>query len=77
MGEGRRAGIGAAKGVASGAKDFEVIARAREEGRVQLTEDKDFEQLVYAGGKGGAGAVLLRFPAPASTYGLDSPSCCK
>jgi len=30
-----------------------------------VTEDKDFGQLVYAGGKGGAGVVLIRFPAPA------------
>jgi predicted nuclease of predicted toxin-antitoxin system len=51
--------------IARGAKDLQVIRRAQEERRILLTEDKDFGQLVYAGGKGGAGVVLLRFPAPA------------
>jgi predicted nuclease of predicted toxin-antitoxin system len=48
-----------------GSKDFEVIGFAREEGRVLVTEDKDFGQLVYAGGQGGTGVVLLRFAASA------------
>jgi predicted nuclease of predicted toxin-antitoxin system len=51
--------------VARGAKDPEVIRLARDDGRVLLTEDKDFGQLVYAGGQGGTGVVFLRFPAPA------------
>ena len=50
---------------ARGAKDIDVIALARKGGPVLVTEDKDFGQLVYAGGKGGAGVVLIRFPAPA------------
>ncbi len=48
-----------------GSKDIEVIGFAREEERVLLTEDKDFGQLVYAGGHGGTGVVLIRFAAPA------------
>jgi len=51
--------------VARGAKDPEVIRLARGEGRVLLTEDKDFGQLVYARGQGGDGVVFLRFPAAA------------
>jgi Domain of unknown function (DUF5615) len=51
--------------VARGAKDAEVLAIAREERRVLLTEDKDFGQLVYSGGEGAAGVVLIRFPGSA------------
>jgi predicted nuclease of predicted toxin-antitoxin system len=51
--------------VARGAKDTEVIRLAQAEGRVLLTEDRDFGRLVYAGGQAGAGVVFLRFPAPA------------
>jgi predicted nuclease of predicted toxin-antitoxin system len=50
---------------ARGAKDLEVIGLARKGGRVLLTEDKDFGQLVYAGGQIGVGVVLVRFPAAA------------
>ena len=50
---------------ARGAKDLEVIGLAREGERVLLTEDKDFGQLIYAGGQGSVGVVLLRFPGPA------------
>ena len=38
---------------------------AREQGRVLLTEDKDFGWYVYAAGEGGLGVVLIRFPAGA------------
>lgn len=50
---------------ARGAKDEIVIALARRERRVLLTEDKDFGQLVYAAGEGSCGVVLFRFPANA------------
>ncbi len=50
---------------ARGAKDEIVIALARREKRVLLTEDKDFGQLVYAAGEGSRGVILLRFPATA------------
>ena len=51
---------------APGSKDSEVIGLAREDGRVLVTEDKDFGQLIYAGGQGGTGVVLIRFAAPVS-----------
>ena len=57
--------VSAVAEVARGAKDLQVIGRAHEERRILLTEDKGFGQIVYAGGKGGVGVVLLRFPAPA------------
>lgn len=51
--------------VARGAKDPEVVRLTREQGRVLLTEDKDFGWHVYASGEGGIGVVLIRFPANA------------
>ena len=48
-----------------GAKDPAVLALARSEQRVLLTEDKDFGLLAYAGGKHSAGIVLIRFPGNA------------
>jgi predicted nuclease of predicted toxin-antitoxin system len=47
------------------AKDSTVIRIARDDERVLLTEDKDFGQLVYAGGHRTSGVILLRYPAPA------------
>ena len=38
---------------------------AIEERRVLLTEDKDFGQLVFAGGQGDVGVVFIRFPSSA------------
>lgn len=48
-----------------GAKDPAVLALARSEQRVLLTEDKDFGLLAYAGGKETAGVILIRFPGNA------------
>jgi predicted nuclease of predicted toxin-antitoxin system len=48
-----------------GATDDEVIALSVQEGRVLLTEDKDFGQLVFAANRESAGVILIRFPAPA------------
>jgi predicted nuclease of predicted toxin-antitoxin system len=45
------------------AKDPAVLALARSEARVLLTEDKDFGLLAYAGGHETAGVVLIRFPS--------------
>ena len=45
--------------------DAEVIRLAVLEGRVLLTEDKDFGQLVYASGTPSAGVILLRYPTAA------------
>lgn len=50
---------------ARGATDPVVLGLAREQGRVLLTEDKDFGRLVYATGQGSLGVVLFRFPARA------------
>ena len=46
-----------------GANDEAVLAVARSEARVLLTEDKDFGKLAYADGQETAGVVLIRFPA--------------
>ena len=42
--------------------DEEVLRLARDDGRVLLTEDTDFGELVYAEGLRSAGVVLFRFP---------------
>jgi len=53
-----------------GANDPAVLALARSEQRVLLTEDKDSGLLAYAGGKQTAGVILVRFPGNArSTLG--------
>ena len=49
----------------AGADDEGVIALALREGRILLTEDKDFGQLVFAAGRKSVGVVLIRFPASA------------
>jgi predicted nuclease of predicted toxin-antitoxin system len=51
--------------VAPRLEDTEVIERAVREERVLLTEDKDFGQLVYAGGHESSGVILIRFPSRA------------
>ena len=43
--------------------DDAVAAVAHRENRILLTEDKDFGQLVFAGGSATCGVVLVRFPA--------------
>ena len=48
-----------------GAEDERVLALARSESRVLLTEDKDFGVLAYAGGHQTAGVILIRFPSDA------------
>jgi predicted nuclease of predicted toxin-antitoxin system len=43
---------------------------ARSEGRILLTEDKDFGLLAFAGGQQSTGVVLIRFPGnPRSQLG--------
>src|SRR5207249_373645 len=51
--------------VAQRADDSDVIQLALKEGRILLTEDKDFGQLVYASGTPMAGVILIRCPASA------------
>jgi predicted nuclease of predicted toxin-antitoxin system len=48
-----------------GAEDEAVIERARIEGRIVLTEDRDFGRLVFAAARPSAGVVYLRFPVAA------------
>jgi len=48
---------------ARGAKDPEVVRLARDEGRVLLTEDKDFGWYVYVAGEREVGVMLIRFPS--------------
>jgi predicted nuclease of predicted toxin-antitoxin system len=42
------------------APDTEIMARARQEGWVALTQDIDFSQLLFATAAGGPSTVLLR-----------------
>ena len=44
----------------AGIRDDEVLARANAEGRVLLTEDKDFGDLAFFYGNRSSGIVLLR-----------------
>ena len=46
--------------IAPAAGDIDVIGRARDEGRLLLTEDKDFGDLVFRRGAQAPGIVLLR-----------------
>jgi predicted nuclease of predicted toxin-antitoxin system len=48
--------------VCSGGTDREVIDLAIQEGRILLTEDKDFGQLFFAEGLTKSGVILIRFP---------------
>jgi len=43
-------------------EDSEVIRLALHEGRILLTEDKDFGRLVYSHGQDTLGVIFLRFP---------------
>jgi predicted nuclease of predicted toxin-antitoxin system len=56
----------------AGITDLEVMAVAASEGRIVISEDKDFGQLSFAGGGRVVGCVLLRYPAVArSSMGVD------
>ena len=46
--------------IAPAASDADVVARAQGEGRLLLTEDKDFGDLVFRRGRQVPGIVLLR-----------------
>lgn len=49
--------------VASGMADPDILRRATMEGRVVVTHDKDFGELVFREGMRTEGVVLLRFDA--------------
>ncbi len=51
--------------VAPGTEDAAVIDLAVREGRMLITEDKDFGRFVYADRRLTAGVMLLRFPVTA------------
>ena len=51
--------------VSPGDEDLAVIDFAVREGRILLTEDKDFGQLVYANLQASGGVIFIRFPAGA------------
>jgi predicted nuclease of predicted toxin-antitoxin system len=48
-----------------GAEDAVVLALALRDGRVLVTEDTDFGELVFGRGDRSIGVILLRFPARA------------
>lgn len=50
--------------VAAGMPDSEILKRAADEGRIVLTADKDFGELVFRSGHPiPAGVILLRLPS--------------
>lgn len=51
--------------VCRGVEGEQVVGLARREGKVILTEDRDFGRLAYASGPQPPGVVYLRFPATA------------
>lgn len=58
--------VEAAGDSAPGAPDDDVLARATGAGRILLTADKDFGELVYRLGRAHAGVVLLRLTGVAA-----------
>jgi predicted nuclease of predicted toxin-antitoxin system len=48
---------------ATGVRDEAVISCAFSEGRVLITEDRDFRELVYARGYSASGVVFVKFPS--------------
>ncbi len=51
--------------IASGETDANIIKMALTSGRILITEDRDFGDLVYAHQKKHGGIILIRFPATA------------
>jgi predicted nuclease of predicted toxin-antitoxin system len=47
--------------------DEQVIAVARTEGRILITEDRDFGQIFFAADSQSVGVILVRFPTNART----------
>jgi predicted nuclease of predicted toxin-antitoxin system len=52
--------------------DDKVLEMARDNGRILLTEDKDFGELIYAALQKSCGVMLLRFPAQARSSMSDA-----
>ena len=58
--------------IAPGISDLTVLSRAQTEGRLLLTFDKDFGELVYRlGVDASAGVVLFRIPQPSAAVVAD------
>jgi predicted nuclease of predicted toxin-antitoxin system len=55
--------VGAVIEISPGLDDAAVMDMAAREGRIFLTEDRDFGQLIYAAAKPAAGVILIRFPS--------------
>ena len=58
--------------VASRSVDREVLDQAVREGRILITEDKDFGRLVFGGGLDSAGVILIRYPGNARGEMVDA-----
>jgi predicted nuclease of predicted toxin-antitoxin system len=54
-----------------GITDLEVIGIAKQEGRILITEDKDFGELVYAHQRPHGGVIFIRYPSYAKTSIAD------
>ena len=55
-----------------GATDVEVTRMAIEQGRILITEDKDFGQFFFASGRPGPGVILLRIPVSGRSWLLNA-----
>ena len=51
--------------ITSRSDDEQIMEQAYKEGRILLTEDKDFGWLAYVGRKACPGVILMRFPGNA------------
>ncbi len=58
--------------IASGESDANIIQMAVTTGRVLITEDRDFGDLVYAHQKEHGGVILIRYPSTARKGMVDS-----
>ena len=54
--------------IGAGTSDTDIVALAHEEGRLLLTEDKDFGDLVFRWGKPVPGLVLVRIAPENSSF---------
>ena len=54
--------VASVTGESPGISDEDVLARARHEARVILTEDKDFGELVFRMNRGVPGIIMIRLP---------------
>jgi predicted nuclease of predicted toxin-antitoxin system len=55
-----------------GITDEQVIVMAKVSGRILLTEDKDFGQLMFAAAQQASGVIFMRFPVTARAGLVDA-----